>query len=366
MSSKFSNRLPEDKKRFFSFWIIRISLLILLVLESTTGRIEIEGLITIAFFLTFLPSIIRRMFTIQFPLAFELLYLLSVLVLVLTERIFHGAIVQIILGVFFGLFGFLLMYILYYNSRIQSSYKIIALFSFCFSVSIGSIWGIFLYLLKELFNISVGLSNMEGLFSIIIGATLISIVEYSYLRYGEGELIEKLLRAFIKKNPRFFNESNATSEQVHEIISQGEGEQVEFKSTLRTNLHTKKPDKKMEQAVLKTIAAFLNSDGGTLLVGVTDKGSICGIEQDGFQSKDRYYRHYTNLIKSHIGNEYFPLIKSKIIPINDASVLKIDCYPSDKEVFLTFDNYQYFYVRVGPTSVELTGKKLLEYVYKRF
>ena len=59
-----------------------------------------------------------------------------------------------------------------------------------------------------------------------------------------------------------------------ELTTGGETEGVEFKSTLRTNLHTGQPDEKMQMAALKTIAAFLNAGGGTLLIGVADDGSV--------------------------------------------------------------------------------------------
>src|ERR1700704_5238042 len=52
----------------------------------------------------------------------------------------------------------------------------------------------------------------------------------------------------------------------------GSGTNIEFKSTLRINLHTRQKDSKMELAVLKTVAAFLNMSGGTLVIGVADDG----------------------------------------------------------------------------------------------
>lgn len=60
---------------------------------------------------------------------------------------------------------------------------------------------------------------------------------------------------------------------VEELIHRGESERLEFKSTLRWNLHTDSKDKRIEHAVLKTIAAFLNTQGGTLLIGVEDDGA---------------------------------------------------------------------------------------------
>lgn len=47
----------------------------------------------------------------------------------------------------------------------------------------------------------------------------------------------------------------------------------------------------MTHAVLKTIAAVLNTEGGNLLIGVADDGSIIGIERDQLGSDDKFMRH---------------------------------------------------------------------------
>jgi predicted HTH transcriptional regulator len=132
------------------------------------------------------------------------------------------------------------------------------------------------------------------------------------------------------------------------------------------NLHTKQPDKKIEHSVLKTINAFLNTNGGTLLVGISDEGMITGIDTDGFQNTDKFYQHFTNMIKNHIGNEYLPFIQSNIIEIQKKHILKIDCNPSDKAVFLKIDKDEDFYVRSGTASIKLVGKKLINYVNIKF
>ena len=62
-----------------------------------------------------------------------------------------------------------------------------------------------------------------------------------------------------------------------ELIEKGENEQVEFKSSMRWNTKSEKNDHLIEQAIIRTIAGFLNTKGGTLLVGVADNGEILGI-----------------------------------------------------------------------------------------
>ncbi|MCD6174770.1 MAG: ATP-binding protein, partial [Planctomycetes bacterium] len=79
--------------------------------------------------------------------------------------------------------------------------------------------------------------------------------------------------------------------QLLEVIAAGENDGLEFKSTLRWNLRSNKPDKAMEIACLKTMAAFLNSEGGTLLVGVEDDGHILGIGADKFPNEDKFLLH---------------------------------------------------------------------------
>ena len=117
---------------------------------------------------------------------------------------------------------------------------------------------------------------------------------------------------------------------------------------------------------MKTIIAFLNSDGGTLLVGVGDDGSLIGIETDGFVNTDRFYQHYSNLVKAYIGNEFLPFIKSSILQILGKNILKIDCSPCSKEVFLKQPDDEEFFIRSGPASVRLKGSKLIQYVDQRF
>ena len=64
-------------------------------------------------------------------------------------------------------------------------------------------------------------------------------------------------------------------------FKRGESKTLEFKSTLRWNTkEDRKDDKVITHSALKTVAAFLNTDGGDLLIGVRDDGSIIGIERD--------------------------------------------------------------------------------------
>ena len=96
-----------------------------------------------------------------------------------------------------------------------------------------------------------------------------------------------LVRA--QNDPAFFTELmtqlfgftdtfNTSTEELLEASD--EGRLVEFKSTARWNVREERKDKAMEHVIAKTVAGFLNGQGGTLLIGVNDDGHPIGLDQD--------------------------------------------------------------------------------------
>jgi predicted HTH transcriptional regulator len=125
--------------------------------------------------------------------------------------------------------------------------------------------------------------------------------------------------------------------------------------------------KYIEEAVVKTIAAFLNSDGGDLFVGVDDEGQIIGIEAEVnalfHQSNDKFLLAFKTSLKERIGEQFYPYIDQKIVGIKGSELLHVKCDKSPTEVFV--DGVD-FYVRTNPATDKLEGKKLLEYIRQRF
>lgn len=62
---------------------------------------------------------------------------------------------------------------------------------------------------------------------------------------------------------------------IIDLITQGESAQLEFKSTARWDLRENKKSKVMEEIILKTVAAFLNTDGGTVPSSATPMMALC-------------------------------------------------------------------------------------------
>ena len=155
------------------------------------------------------------------------------------------------------------------------------------------------------------------------------------------------------------------ADRIRSLISEGESGRVEFKSTLRWNLKTDRSEKVIERAWLKSVAAFLNTDGGVLLVGVVDNGDILGIETDRFDNEDKYLLHVNNKIQQHIGLEHAGFIGYQLVPVDNKKVLLIECQPSPSPVFLKINKEEEFYIRVGPGSRRLSTSEVVTYVTNR-
>jgi len=190
-----------------------------------------------------------------------------------------------------------------------------------------------------------------------------------------SEFLEKrreLMAQVIKEGYAVLLNSHAVGEQEQEIeisslISTGESEVVEFKSTLRTNLHTNKKDPKMELAILKTLAGFLNLDGGTLVVGVSDDESALGIEIDGFDNEDKMALHLVNIIKSRMGTLTMSNIHLHFEDYQGNRILVVKAKSGSSPVYvLDEEKKERFYIRTGPSTTELTISQTQEYIKQRF
>ena len=204
---------------------------------------------------------------------------------------------------------------------------------------------------------------MEEMLGVILGGLIIGFF-YNYTK--NASIFRYTVDNFLENNSKTLGITDREVQDIENLILQGESDKLEFKSTIRTNLQTGEPDKRMEKAVLKTLVAFMNSEGGTLLIGVSDDGTVCGIDLDGFDNRDKLNLHFTNMISSSIGNEYLPYIKFKLVDFDEKrSVMRVVCARSRKPVFLKEGKAEIFFVRSGPSSVELAGMNLINYVKNR-
>ena len=130
-------------------------------------------------------------------------------------------------------------------------------------------------------------------------------------------------------------------------------------------MFSNKPGKEIELAWLKSVVAFCNTNGGTILIGVNDEGEILGLEADNFKNEDKCLLHVQSLLKDHIGMEFTKYINYKLHKIDNKKVLAVHCSPSQKPLFLMANNKEQFYIRSGPASIELSTSKAIKYIEDR-
>lgn len=169
----------------------------------------------------------------------------------------------------------------------------------------------------------------------------------------------------LKDRPVYELDGDTTGGSLRALISRGESPVLEFKSTMRMNLKTGKTGKEIELAWLKTVVAFLNSDGGTLLIGIDDDGNIQGLAADGFESDDKCRLHFKNLINQHIGLEFSDYIDFDLRSVEGKSVAVILCSRADAPVFLKQGRNEDFFIRSGPASLKLSVSQVLQYLKPR-
>jgi hypothetical protein len=124
--------------------------------------------------------------------------------------------------------------------------------------------------------------------------------------------------------------------------------------------------KLIQFTILKTIAAFLNTIGGTLVIGVKEKDNIkevVGIEREGFGSNDKYELHLNQIIENTFGafitSEF---INTKIVKHKGHHVAIVKC---DAHNGRMVDVDGKFYRRTGPQSIECSAVEVMEITHHR-
>lgn len=124
-----------------------------------------------------------------------------------------------------------------------------------------------------------------------------------------------------------------------ELIAGDETFAVEFKSTARWNIREAATDKRMEDAVVKTIAGFLNTDGGTLIVGVDDRRTPIGLGHDVRLVQPPNVDGHVNWLTTHLiaalTNPGVMRTRTRIELLDGVDICRVDVAPSSRPVMAT-------------------------------
>jgi len=119
-------------------------------------------------------------------------------------------------GLLMGIVGFLLVYLLNESTQVKLHMTpgFISLFAFAFAVTIGTLWEIFEFSMDQFFALNMQktmLGDSSGLTDTMwdmivnaLGACIISIMGWRYLKGKQTLFVRDWIRSFIQKNPSLF------------------------------------------------------------------------------------------------------------------------------------------------------------------
>jgi membrane protein YdbS with pleckstrin-like domain len=158
---------------------------------------------------------------------------------------------------------------------------------------------------------------------------------------------------------------------VLRLIREGEDLTTEFKETLRYDKRRNTVSKEMERMVMKTVVAFLNTKGGTLVVGVSDQGEVAGLEDDyktlEKKNRDGFENHIGMLVKSMIGLPFMKYVGVKFEKMEGKEVCVIYVGESHRPAYLrNEDKKEDFFVRIGNSTQPFSMSETEEYIKTRW
>ncbi|MAG38547.1 hypothetical protein CMO90_00490 [Candidatus Woesearchaeota archaeon] len=219
---RFFSFLPKkDRILLYISWFVKISIFVVLFGAIFQGRVLLATLSSIVLAISFLPSIIERKFKIILPPEFETLFALFLYGSFILGELkdyyikfpWWDLLLHSFSAVMIGLIGFMIVYSLYYTHKIIFSSFFASLFSFSFALAIGAFWEIFEFSVDYFLGLSMQkaslIDTMWDLIVDAIGALLVSVSGYFYLRGGDSFLMERFVKKFIKLNEKLLKKKKS-------------------------------------------------------------------------------------------------------------------------------------------------------------
>jgi hypothetical protein len=194
-------------------------------------------------------------------------------------------------------------------------------------------------------------------------------IEYTGTGYCIGaKLVEEFGSRFaippVIEIVKVVNDQSSGVQTLQDLIAQDESSDLEFKSSLRWDYNRNTVHKDVEEAAIKTIAAFLNTGGGTLVIGVDDERHVLGLANDcqSFRKKDRdgFELHLMTLISNSLGKNVCCHVHPAFHIVEGSEVCRVKVEACPFPVYAGGDAI--FYIRTGNQTQILNPKEAVEYV----
>ena len=157
---------------------------------------------------------------------------------------------------------------------------------------------------------------------------------------------------------------------VEDLLEEMETERVEFKSSAYFSYRPNVPERVITESVVKTVAGFLNSNGGTLAIGIADDGEVLGIQPDLDRKNmdgDRYVDSLTTVIVRSLGQLASTMARIQLEAVNGVQVAVVRVAPSPEPIYAKVSKGErVFFARVNNSTRILDGPDLVGYVNQRW
>ena len=157
---------------------------------------------------------------------------------------------------------------------------------------------------------------------------------------------------------------------ILDLLNKDEHENLEFKSSFRWDTRQNTVNHILEKSVMKTIAAFLNSRGGHLVIGVDDDKAVVGLAADYSslvrKDADGFENHFTQIFHNMIGAEFRQFVKLNWSHVEGKECCVVSVSPSRKPAYLKGENNsEEFYIRTGNGTTSLKLSEATAYIDSR-
>jgi len=156
---------------------------------------------------------------------------------------------------------------------------------------------------------------------------------------------------------------------VADMIKLGESYTLEFKSTWQWDVRQQQVAKHLRHSSLKTIAAFLNGEGGTLLIGVEDDGSVFGLQNDLQEvgnSIDVLEQRITQSVIDAVGLNAATYTRIRFEDVEALTIAIVEVEPSPEPVYFKSEKGQEFFCRLSNTTRSLSLEEAHTYIGQRW
>lgn len=208
--------------------------------------------------------------------------------------------------------------------------------------------------------------TLRRLWQTLTGRRFEAVFFFGLVGAGLGIIFYLIIGRFSRSRKLIKSLSAEIGRDLKPLIAKGESHWLEFKSSFRWDYRKEALNRALEGVVIKTIAAFMNADGGSLLIGVGDDGTIVGLDHDystlKTKNRDGFEVALMTAISSKLGTSQCSRVSILFHRVGNREVCHLIVSESPKPVFVTNGQETSFYVRAGAGTRELNIREATEYI----